>query len=276
MSWDCFKLLEMVNSGDDELENYMKPQIKLATTSTPDGGVMELYEHDRDYSIRINGLELMNSRQHESEQELARLGCSHLTDRKAASVLIGGLGMGYTLRQALDILAPDANIVVSELLTAVIDWNREYFGELNTQALDDKRVAIVTGDISELISQSVGKFDAILLDVDNGPTAMTDSGNQRLYSSPGILACRHALRKQGRLAIWSTEPSKAFERLMLNCGFQVRRYKVKAYPGSNAKKLFIWVAAEDATVLPPGGGEPRPSVKKAPAEKRKSKLFRKK
>jgi spermidine synthase len=231
----------------------MKPQIKLATTRTPDGGEMELYQHDRDFSIKINGLELMNSRQHESEQELARLGCAHLTSRAAPSVLIGGLGMGYTLRRALDLLPAEASVVVSELLPAVVEWNRQYLGQLNAQPLDDKRTTLITGDIFALLAQSSGRFDAILLDVDNGPSAMTDSGNQRLYGPAGIQACRRALRKQGCLAIWSTEPSKTFELLLMGCGFEVRRYRAKAYQASNATPLFIWVAAEDETILPPGG-----------------------
>ncbi len=216
---------------------------------------MGLYLHDGDFSIKINGLELMNSRQHESEQELARLGCAHLSGRKAPSVLIGGLGMGYTLRQALDLLGPDANVVVSELLTDVVSWNREFLGELNGHPLDDQRTEMITGDIFPLISQSVGRFDAILLDVDNGPNAMTDSGNQRLYGPAGIEACRRALRKGGCLAIWSTEPSKAYEQILMGCGFTVRRYRAKAYQSSKSKPLFIWVAAEDGTILPAGGAE---------------------
>ncbi len=181
----------------------MKPQIKLATTLTPDGGEMRLYQHDRDYSITINGLELMNSRQHESEQALARLGCAHLVGKPAACVLVGGLGMGYTLRQVLDLLAADAQVIVSELLPEVASWNRDFLQELNGQPLADSRTELVTGDIFELISQSNDRFDAILLDVDNGPSAMTDSGNQRLYSPAGILACRRALHSPASLAIWS-------------------------------------------------------------------------
>ena len=160
----------------------MKPQIKLATALTPDGGKMELYQHDRDFLIKINGQGLMNSRRHESEKELARLGCAHLSTHESPQVLIGGLGMGYTLRQTLDMLGPGATVVVSELLSAVADWNREYLKELNGQPLDDKRTNLIIGDIFPLISQSSSRFDAILLDVDNGPSAITDSGNQRLYS----------------------------------------------------------------------------------------------
>jgi spermidine synthase len=247
----------------------MKPHIKLATAKTPDGGVMELYFHDRDFSIKINGLELMNSRQHESEQELARLGCAHLYGQKSPVVLIGGLGMGYTLRQALDMLAPEARVIVSELLPAVVDWNREYLHELNSQPLEDKRTEIITGDILQLISQSSSRFDAILLDVDNGPNAMTDSGNQQLYTPAGILACRRALSSNGTLAIWSTVSSKVFEKLLMNCGFQVRRYKVKAYGASHSKPLFIWVAAQDEAILPPGGSKPLLLDTKAPGDHRK-------
>lgn len=235
----------------------MKPFIKLATAKTPDGGEMVLYQHDRDFLIKINGLGLMNSRQHESEIELARLGCAHLSGHAAPRVLIGGLGMGYTLRQTLDMLGPDANVIVSELLTAVVDWNLEFLGELNGQPLEDKRTELIIGDIFQLLSLSTDKFDAILLDIDNGPSAITDSGNQRLYSRVGIQACRRALRKQGCLAIWSSEPSKAFEQLLMSCKFHVRRYKLHAYKESNKKSLFVWVAAEDKTILPPGGGEPR-------------------
>jgi len=228
----------------------MKPIIKLATANTPDGGEMILYQHDRDFSIKINGKELMGSRQHESEMELARLGCAHLADHATPRVLIGGLGMGYTLRQTLDILSPNASITVSELMPAVIDWNREYLGDLNGHPLKDKRAEVVTGDIYELLSQSTGRFDSILLDIDNGPSAMTDSGNQRLYTPTGMQICRRALRNQGCLAIWSTEPNKAFEKILINCNFHIRRYKLHAYKQSNKKSLFVWVASENESNLP--------------------------
>jgi len=236
---------------------------------TPDGGEMVLYQHDHDFIIRINGQELMNSRQHESEQELARLGCAHLSGRKAPCVLIGGLGMGYTLRETLDILGADARVVVSELLGDVVNWNREHLKDLNGPSLEDKRTEIITGDILHLIAKSADRFDAILLDVDNGPRWMTDSGNQRLYSSAGIQTCRRALRKQGSLAIWSTGPSKEFEQHLMRCGFQVRCYRVDAYPGKHSKSHFIWVAAEDETILPPDGGKLWLSAQNKSGENRK-------
>ncbi|MDF1590400.1 MAG: hypothetical protein P1P89_02700 [Desulfobacterales bacterium] len=235
----------------------MNPRVKLAAAQTPDGGEMVLYQHDRDFLIRINGQDLMHSRQHESELALAQLGCAHLADREAPSILIGGLGMGYTLRQALDMLSPNAQVMVGELLDAVVEWNREFFGKLNGRPLGDKRVDLKTGDIVELISRSKGRFDAILLDIDNGPSAITDSANRRLYGREGIQACCRALREQGSLAVWSGEPSKKFEQLLMNCGLHVRRFRVPAYKGSKAKSRFVWVASEDKLVLPPGGGEPR-------------------
>jgi spermidine synthase len=222
---------------------------------------MVLYQHGRDFSIKINGQDLMLSRQHESELELARLGCAHLAGRKAPSILIGGLGMGYTLRQALDMLSPDAQVVVGELLGVVVEWNREFLGELNGQPLGDKRVDLKTGDIVELISRSKSRFDAILLDIDNGPRVMTDSVNRRLYGREGIWACHRALREQGCLAVWSAEASKKFEQLLMSCSFHVRRFRVSAYKGSKSQSRFVWIASEDKMALPRGGREPRLSLK---------------
>ena len=235
----------------------MIPRKKIATAVTPDGGEMALYQHGRDFSIMVNGQDLMHSRQHESELALAQLGCAHLVDRKAPRILVGGLGMGYTLRQALDMLGPDARVVVGELMGAVVQWNREFLGQLNGQPLGDSRVDLKTGDIFELISASRNIFDAILLDIDNGPEAMTDTGNRRLYSREGIQACRRALRNQGCLAVWSAEPSKKFERLLVSCSLHVRRYRALAYKGSKSPSRFVWVASENGNILPIGGGEPR-------------------
>ena len=218
---------------------------------------MVLYEHDGEFSVWLNGQELMNSRQHESELELARLGCAALASGGTPSVLVGGLGLGYTLRQTLDLLDPHAEVVVSELLGAVVEWNRSFLKELNGHALEDGRVDLRTGDVVELISGSQNRFDAILLDIDNGPATLTAPANRYLYGREGILACRHALRQQGRLALWSPEPNKSFEQLLVSCEFHVRRYRVPAYKGSASRARFVWVAAQDKAVLRPGGGEPR-------------------
>jgi spermidine synthase len=246
----------------------MKPRVKIATARTPDGGEMVLYQHDRDFSIKINYHDLMHSRQHESELELARLGCAHLAGRKAPRILIGGLGMGYTLRQSLDMLSPHAEVVLVELLDAVVEWNREFLGELNGHPLKDERVDLKTGDIVKVISRSKSTFDAILLDIDNGPMAMTDSGNRRLYGHEGICACHRALREQGCLAVWSAEPSKKFEQLLMSCGFHVRRFRSPAHKGRKSKSRFVWVASENKSILPPGGGEPRLPLKNESKVKR--------
>ena len=177
--------------------------------------------------------------------------------------------MGYTLRQALDLLSPQAHVVVGELLAAVVAWNREFFGELNGRPLEDERVELRTGDVVELISGSRNGFDAILLDIDNGPEAMTDSGNRRLYGYGGITACREALREQGCLAVWSAKPSKRFEQLLLDCGFHVRRFRVPAHKGKNPPSHFVWVASENKTHLPAGGGEPRTAVSNTPKKGRR-------
>lgn len=228
----------------------MKPTVQIAAARTPDGGEMVLYRHDRDFSIRVNGRELMHSRRNESERELARLGCAHLAGRKEPCVLIGGLGLGYTLREALDLLGPDGKVVVAELVEAVVDWNREFLGELNGSPLADKRAAVETIDVAALIARCADSFDAILIDIDNGPNALTDAANDRLYGRAGIRACRRALRKQGALAVWSAEPSKPFEQILNSCGFHVRRYRVPAYKGGKSNTYFIWVASEDRTILP--------------------------
>ncbi|MBU0484736.1 MAG: hypothetical protein KKB30_09520 [Proteobacteria bacterium] len=248
----------------------MKPRVKIAAAPTPDGGEMVLYQHDRDFFIKVNGEDLMHSRHYESELELARLGCRHLVGRKTPpSILIGGLGMGYTLRQVLDLLGPTCQVVVAELLPIVVEWNRMFFGDLNGQPLSDERVDLQVVDVLEIISGSKSRFDAILLDIDNGPKAMTDAGNSRLYAYEGILACCLALRKQGCLAVWSAGASKEFEELLMTCGLHVRRYRVPAYKGSKSQSRFVWVASASKSVLPPGGGEPRRSGKNEAKGKRR-------
>ena len=234
----------------------MKPTVKIASTQTPDKGKMELYQHGRDFSIKINGCDLMLSRQHESELELSRLGCAHLTGRPKARILIGGMGMGHTLRQALDMVGPDAQVTVVELVDAVVEWNREFLGELNGHPLKDRRTVVEKGDVMDIILRSKNRFDAILLDVDNGPEAMTDSGNQRLYERQGIYACGQALRDPGCLGIWSAEPSKKFERVLMSAGFHARRFRARAYKGAKSRSRVIWVASKDRSILPSGGGEP--------------------
>ena len=154
-------------------------------------------------------------------------------------------------------LTPGARVVVGELLSVVVEWNREFLGVLNGRPLDDDRVKIETGDIVDLISRSIGRYDAILLDIDNGPRALTDPRNHRLYRHEGIGACRRALRKQGCLAVWSAGASKKFEQLLVLNHFHVRRFRVPADKGGKSQSRFVWIASEDKNILPRGGGEPR-------------------
>lgn len=218
---------------------------------------MALLRHDLDFSITVGGLELMNSRQNESERELARLGCAHLAGIEAPRVLVGGLGMGFTLRETLDLLGPGAEVLVGELSGAVVEWNRTHFPEINGRALDDPRVDLRPGDVVDLISRSAAAFDAILLDVDNGPGALTSPDNSRLYCHMGIRACRLALRDRGCLAVWSVEPSRRFEQILVDSDLHVRRYRVDAHRGKKSPSRYVFVASEDGSRLPPGGGAPR-------------------
>ncbi len=235
----------------------MKPTTRMAVTKTPDGNEMVLYQHDEDFSIRVEGQVLMHSRQHESELELARLGCAHLAKRMAPSVLIGGLGLGYTLCECLKLVSPQASVTVCELMPELIEWNREFLGGLTGDPLQDKRVTVQQGDVVALLSKSAGEFDAILLDVDNGPKAITDAANHRLYGRRGVRVCRNALTRSGCLAVWSAEPDKGYEGALVSAGMAVKRYRVPAYKGSKSQSRFVWVAAGRKSLLPPGGGEPR-------------------
>lgn len=220
----------------------MKPTVKIAETAAPDGTPMTLLRHDDEFIIRLDTQDLMLSRAHESELELARLGCERLAGQAEAVVLVGGLGMGYTLRQALDALPPGGKVVVSELVPEVVRWNQEYLGELNDHPLRDPRVEVRLGDVTELIRISPGAFDAILLDVDNGPSAMTDIQNDRLYSEEGIRSCIAALRPGGCLAVWSSMDDAVYERRLRREGVQVRLCRVPLYKGARTFHGWIWLA----------------------------------
>ena len=191
--------------------------IEIDAAPTPEGGRMVLRQADEIWEIRVNGWELMSNRAHRSEEALAELACAGLTG--APTVLIGGLGLGYTLRAALDTLPQAAQVVVAELVPAIIDWNRGPLAPLAARPLNDPRVTLLPGDVGDLIDTAEGRYDAILLDVDNGPRALTDRGNHRLYGAAGLAACRRALRAGGVLAVWSADPAPEFERALAEAGF---------------------------------------------------------
>jgi len=219
----------------------MKPQHTLGQSRTPDGGEIVLYERDGAYVIRVNGLELMTSRAHGSEEELARLALAKVT-RKKPKVLVGGLGMGYTLRAVLDAVPKSAKIMVAEILPIVVIWNRSELAHLAGFPLDDPRVAVVERNVAEIIAAGPSAFDAVLLDVDNGPAALTVDVNERLYGASGLAAIRRCLRPGGVLGVWSSDPDRAFERRLAKAGFRVSTETVPARRGAKGPKHTIFIA----------------------------------
>ncbi|KAA3618959.1 MAG: hypothetical protein DWQ05_06225 [Calditrichaeota bacterium] len=229
----------------------LRPTIKLATTTTPDGHALVLSQHDRDFYISVNGRQLMNSREHKSELELARLGCHCVQEREQAQVLIGGLGMGFTLRQTLELVPQDATVTVAELIPEVVDWNRNFLGGLTQYALQDQRVAVKSCDVLEIIHASAGIFDAILLDVDNGPGALTHANNDKLYRPAGLHAMMRALKKDGCLAIWSVARDMQFESVLRQQKLHFRTFRAHASKSSKSRSRCIWLIAQQKLALPP-------------------------
>ena len=210
----------------------MKKWTVVDQALTPDGKTISLHEHDGSYMIRVDGVPLMSTRQHASEEKLAELACARVRGIRGARVLIGGLGFGFTLRAALATVGDDATVVVAEILSAVIVWNRNAAFRLAADAVADPRVTVLQQDIGEAIRKARGRFDAIILDVDNGPAALSTDGNRRLYDSSGLRDARAALRPGGRLALWSVAPDAAFERLMMQAGFRVEVQRCRSHVSS--------------------------------------------
>jgi spermidine synthase len=210
----------------------MKKWTMVDQAQTPDGKTISLHEHDGSYMIRVGGVPLMSTRQHASEEKLAEFACAHVRGIQGARVLIGGLGFGFTLRAALATVGDGATVVVAEILGAVIAWNRNAAFRLAADALADPRVTVLQQDVSEAIREARGVFDAIILDVDNGPAALSTDGNRRLYDSSGLRNARAALRPGGHLALWSVAPDPAFERLMMQTGFRVEVQRCRSYASS--------------------------------------------
>jgi len=198
----------------------------LGAARAPEGGELVLYERAGEFSIRVNGHELMSSRAHGSEERLAALACAHL--REEARVLIGGLGMGFTLRAALDQLSVRARVVVAEIVPAVVTWNRGPLAHLAGRPLDDARVEVEVRDVGRVLRETKERWDAILLDVDNGPQALTRKANHVLYGEQGVALARQALRRDGVYAVWSASPDDAFVRRLRKAGFAVETHEVPA------------------------------------------------
>ena len=218
----------------------MKKLERLADARTPDGTLLVLFRHDGEFLIRADGAELMSTRHHRSEDMLAELGCAPLRARENARVLIGGLGFGFTLRAALRILPTSAQVVVAELVRAVIDWNENEEYGLAGASLRDTRVELRHADVAQVIRESAATFDAILLDVDNGPDPMTTSGNGALYSDAGIRMSAAALRPGGRLVYWSAQDDRKFERALRRAALTVEVTRVWSHGTSGAlHTLFV-------------------------------------
>jgi spermidine synthase len=217
----------------------MKKWFTLDTALAPDGKTISLNEHDGSYSIRVDGAELMSTRQHASEEKLAELACAHVARIGGARVLIGGLGFGFTLKAALAVLSTDAAVVVAEMMPAVIAWNRNPSYPLAADALADPRVTVLQRDVGDVIRESPGHFDCVVMDVDNGPAALSSDGNDRLYSSAGLQLTRAALRPGGCVAFWSARPDADFERRMAGAGFAVEVHRSRAHANSGGRHIIF-------------------------------------
>jgi len=215
----------------------------IDTATVPDdGGELRLMQRGTEFSIMSGAIELMNSRLSGSEEALATLVCARLQDRPKAHILIGGFGMGFTLRAALENLGPEAKVMVGELVPAVVDWARGPMAHMSGPCLDDPRVAVRLGDVGALIRSGEAAYDAILLDVDNGPEGLSRAANDRLYDHGGLSAARRALRPGGILAVWSSAPSAAFTQRLRKAGYAVEEVRVRASRGGRGARHMIWLA----------------------------------
>jgi spermidine synthase len=223
------------------------PWILLDSAPVPGGsGALRLLRRGAEFSIRLGRDELMNSRLSGSEEALATLACERVRSRKAPRLLIGGLGMGFTLRAALSSLGPDAHVTVAELVPAVVKWARGPMSEVFGDSMADPRVSIQESDVGQLIRSGHSAFDAILLDVDNGPEGLTRDANDVLYDLQGLSAARAALRPGGVLAVWAARPDPKFTQRLRKADFDVDEVKVRANKSRAGAKHMIWIATRDS------------------------------
>jgi spermidine synthase len=239
----------------------VKPWETVEKALAPDGTEMVLAHRDGEWVVRYGGKVLMSSRQHGSEDALAELALKKTRQRRA--VLVGGLGLGFTARAALERIPTDAKVVVAELTPALLDWNRRLVGKLAGRPLDDPRCKVHVGDVMDRIAEARGAYDAILLDVDNGPGSMVHEDNHRLYGHRGLAACRAALAEGGVLAVWSAHHDEPYLRRLQRAGFEATARVVPARGAAGGLKhvLFIAVKAEPGRR---GGGARRGRTRPPP------------
>jgi spermidine synthase len=219
------------------------PWSLIDTAHVPgEGGELRLMRRGAEFSIRLAHNELMNSRRGGSEAALATMACERIRARPRPRILIGGLGMGFTLRAALAVLGAQARIVVAELVPAVSAWARGPMAEVFGDSLSDPRVRVRDGDVVQLIRRDPSAFDAILLDVDNGPAGLTRTANDGLYDLKGLSAAQAALRPGGVLAVWSSGPDRNFTRRLRKTGFAVDEVLVRAKGARGGARHVIWIA----------------------------------
>jgi spermidine synthase len=217
----------------------LKKHERLGQATAPDGTVLTFYRHDRDFALRVAGVELMSTRRFHSEEQLAELACRPLQNRSGARVLIGGLGFGFTLKAALRVLRRDATVLVAEIVPEVIEWNRNPEFPLAAAALADPRVQLQHDDVANVLRARQGAFDAIMLDVDNGARALTTVGNAELYRAQGVRQATASLRPGGRLAYWSADDDPGFAALLRGAGLSVQSFRVRGHATSGGKHTVL-------------------------------------
>ena len=215
----------------------MKPWITLASAKAPGGSTMTLVRRDDWFVIRVDNQELMANRMHTSEDALATLTCEGLGPK--ARILIGGLGMGFTLRTALDKLGPSAQVDVAEFVPEIVEWNRGVLGPLAKHPLDDRRTKVLVADVTRVIAESPKTYDAILLDVDNGPKSLSAPGNANLYGEASLARSKAALRPNGVFAVWAAGDDRPFQKRLEKLGFDVQTKHVRAHKDQGPRHVVF-------------------------------------
>ncbi|WP_439547555.1 spermidine synthase [Sandarakinorhabdus sp.] len=222
----------------------MIPRELIGVAEVPGGPPLRLFRRGGDFMIVLDRNELMSTRMHGSEDALGTMACDRLAGHAAPHLLIGGYGMGFTLRAVLGRLGADARVTVVELVPGIIEWARGAMAAVTQGCLDDRRVTLTMGDVAAAMAQATAHYDAILLDVDNGPDGLTRAANDGLYSPQGLAAARQALRPGGVLAVWSASPDPAFARRVAHAGFAVETVPVRARANGKGATHVIWFATK--------------------------------